>query len=244
MSPLLPARISTTPAKTPSSKPAIVDRTRPAPGSPAPKAEYPSNCSFDIIERTTAKKIKAPRSPHAVTVIHACRDHQRCSAEPRLGFMNRPCANRHSHIGESAESRIGGLLGDLNAPGRVSSCLRSLERSLSADGPARIAGREIRAGEAARHRTGVHRIDRDRTGAVIADESGGGRIALQNYRHNRVRWCGRGWPRPGLDRAQDSEGRKSLLAFPCESEAAQVRFDSSGRQDAEVSSCEKVTRRL
>jgi len=26
--------------------------------------------------------------------------------------MDRPCANRHSHIGESAESRIGGLLGD------------------------------------------------------------------------------------------------------------------------------------
>jgi hypothetical protein len=62
---------------------------KPTPGSGAPNAEnqLPPNGSSDIIERTTAKKIKAPRSPHAVTVIHACRNHQRCSADPGLGFM-------------------------------------------------------------------------------------------------------------------------------------------------------------
>jgi hypothetical protein len=55
------------------------------------------NGTSDIIERTTEKKTKAPRSPHAVTVIHACRDHQRCPANPGLGFMDHLYANRFSH---------------------------------------------------------------------------------------------------------------------------------------------------
>ena len=93
---------------------AIAAITKPTPGSGAPKAEnqLPPNGSSDIIERTTAKTIKAPRSPHAVTVIHARRDHQRCSADPGLGFMDRLCANRDSQIGAAARSSIGGLFGD------------------------------------------------------------------------------------------------------------------------------------
>jgi len=87
MPPLLPKRISNTPARTQRSKPAIVDRIKPTPGSPATKsARQQPNGSSDIIERTTAKKIEAPRRPHTVTVIHTCRDHQRCSADPGLGF--------------------------------------------------------------------------------------------------------------------------------------------------------------
>jgi plastocyanin len=111
MPPLLPKRISSTPARRPRSRPAIVDRIKPTPGSPATKsAKQQPNGSSDIIEWTTAKKIKAPRNPHAVTVIHACRDHQRCSADPGLGFMARLDANRDSHIGASAQSSLGGYL--------------------------------------------------------------------------------------------------------------------------------------
>jgi len=87
------------------SRPAIVDRIKPTPGSPATNSEKQQpNGSSDIIERTTAKKIKAPSTPHAVTVIHTCRDHQRCSAVPGLGFMAHLYANRDSHIGASAQS--------------------------------------------------------------------------------------------------------------------------------------------
>jgi hypothetical protein len=87
---------------------------KPTPGSGAPKAEnqLPPSLSSDIIERTTAKRIEAPSSPHAVTVIHACRNHQRCSADPGLGFMARLCANRDSHIRASAQSSLRRLLGN------------------------------------------------------------------------------------------------------------------------------------
>jgi hypothetical protein len=99
MPPLLPKRISSTPARTPRSRPAIVDRIRPTPGSPATKsARQQPNGSSDIIERTTAKKIEAPRRPHTVTVIHACRDHQLCSADPGLGLMACLCGSRRSSL--------------------------------------------------------------------------------------------------------------------------------------------------
>jgi hypothetical protein len=102
MPPLLPKRISRQPR----------DEER----------EAAANGSSDMIERTTAKKIEAPRRPHTVTGIHTCRDHQRCSADPALGFMDRLYANRDSHIGASAESRRSRRVVDALGSDRCAPC--------------------------------------------------------------------------------------------------------------------------
>ena len=104
--PPLPTRISSTPARTPMSRPAIVDRTKPTGGSTAPNAEIPMpNGTSDIIERTTAKKIKAPRSPHAVTVIQHVGT---TNVSPIiLGLASWITSTRiDSHTGSSAQSSL------------------------------------------------------------------------------------------------------------------------------------------
>ena len=73
---------------------------KPTPGSGAPKAEIQLLAQRLVRHHRPddAKKIKAPRSPHAVTVIHACRTHQRCSADAGLGFIAPPPReSRFSH---------------------------------------------------------------------------------------------------------------------------------------------------